>query len=480
MWNTVGKLSFYAVYMSIAIALLPCHDVQASDFESADEIDAVFAEYDSPDSPGCSLAIIKNGEIVYSHGYGKANLEHSLPITSESVFYFGSESKQFVTFSLLLLEEQGKLSLDDNIRKYVPEIPDYGAAITIRHLCHHTSGLRDYFILWDLAGIDYANYHSESEVIDLLSRQKELNFMPGEERLYCNSGYLLLSTIIRRASGTSLPDFAAKHIFEPLGMKNSHFHDDPNQLIPHRADGHMRADNGGWELLTFRFALVGSGGLYTNVEDLLHWDRNFYDNRLGKSGRTIIDRMSTRGRLNNGKKFDYGLALALGEYRGLNTIRHGGALGGYRSHMLRFPDENFTVITLFNLGNVNPAVYAEQVADICLKGKLSARPEPEGTSATGSHDEKRKKSVAIHSEKLADYTGDYYSDELLTTFTFVIDDGKLVHRNGARSVALYDFAGDDSFISAGKTLRFERDTGGAIVGFRLDAGRVKNLRFERQ
>ncbi len=444
-------------------------------------IDAVFAEWNRTDSPGCSIAIIRDGEIVYSRGYGMASLELGVPISPETVFYFGSESKQFVTFCLLLLEEEGKLSLDDNIRKYVPEIPDYGAQITIRHLCHHTSGLRDYFILWDIAGEDFADYHSENEVVDMLTRQKELNFMPGEQRLYCNSGFLLLSTIIRRVSGMSLPDFAEQRIFGPLGMKDTHFHDDPDLLVPHRASGHMKGSDGGWELLNLRFALVGSGGMYTCVNDLLKWDRNFYDNRLGRGGQAMIDRMTTSGRLNNGEEFGYGLALAVGEYRGLRTVRHGGALGGYRTHMLRFPSEHFTVITLFNLGNVNPAGYAEQVADICLSSRLAPKKTPAQTqTSTGSETKDTPETVTLSDKELARYAGVYHSDELMTDFSLVIEDGALVQKRSGEIVRIFECKGKDIFASSDFTLRFERAGKKRGATFRLDADRVKNLLFEKK
>lgn len=190
----------------------------------ASKVDNIFAKWDKPTSPGCALAIIKDGEIIYKRGYGMADLEHDIPISSKTVFYIGSTSKQFVAMSLLLLTEQDKLSLDDDIRKFAPEFPQYDKTITIRHLIHHTSGIRDYLSLWDLSGKNYLDYISEDAVLDLICNQKELNFTPGEKFLYSNSGYFLLAVIIKRASGKSLREFAQENIFEPLDMKNSHFH----------------------------------------------------------------------------------------------------------------------------------------------------------------------------------------------------------------------------------------------------------------
>jgi len=445
------------------------------------ETDAVFAEWDRPDSPGCALAVISDGEIVYSRGYGMADLEHDIPVAPETVFYIGSESKQFVAACLLLLEEQGKLSLDDDIRKYVPELPSYGAPITIRHCILHTSGLRDYFTLWSLAGVDYANFHPEMEVVDLIARQKELNFPPGEDRLYSNSGYLLLSVVIRRASGMSLAEYAGKHIFEPLDMEDSHFHDDTTMIVKNRAQGYFRAERDTWGLLTFRFALVGSGGLYTTVLDLAKWDANFYDNTLGETGPALIQKMTTPGKLNSGEELSYACALTIGEYRGLRTVRHGGALGGYRSHMLRFPDERFTVIVLFNLADVNPGRCAEKVADIWLADRLEPPAErPDDASASTDNDEHEEEPFTIPAVKLADYTGIYDSDELMATYTLTVDDGVLNCRVRSFPPVELTAVSEDRFDQDGIEFAFERDTRGRVTGFRLGAGRVRNLRFERK
>ncbi len=441
----------------------------------AERIDAVFAEYDRSDSPGCALAVIRDGAIVYERGYGMADLEHNIPITPETVFYIGSESKQFAAMCMLLLEEYGRLSLDDDVRKYIPELPYYGRAMTIRHLILHTSGLRDYFTLWALSGIDYANFNSEEETLALITRQKGLNFLPGEDRLYSNSGYLLLSVIVKRVTGLSLREFADERIFRPLGMTQSRFLDDPGTIIPGRAYGHMkRAGDGGWDMLPFRFALTGSGGLYTTVRDLAKWDANFYDNRLG-GGQALIDRMLTPGALDNGERLTYACALTVGEYRGLGTVRHGGALGGYRSHILRFPDERFTVIALFNLGNVNPGDYAEKVADICIEDRLaplSAETAPpfEATSA---------KVISVPVPRPSEYAGVFASEELMVRYRIVSGEEGLFVR--IRDTATHPMMPmeRDVFNAGVAIMRFTRDSRGVVNGFRLDAGRVVGLAFEK-
>lgn len=333
-------------------------------------VDALFEEWNNVNSPGCALAVIKNGEILYSRGYGVADLEHDIPITTSSVFYVGSVSKQFVTMCVLLLEEEGKLSLDDNIRKYLPWFPDYGTPITIRHLIHHTSGIKDYLSLWNKSGRSYLDYMPEDEVYKMICDQKELNFTPGEEHRYSNSCYFLLWFIIERASGTTLKQYAHENIFKPLGMNMSHFHDDYLHIIKDRAIGYRPLDDGSFGNLVMRFDLVGSGGLYTSVEDLYKWDQNFYDNKLGKTGQALIDKMLTNGRFNNGEEINYAFALVNDVYRGAKVVRHSGSLGGYRTQMMRFPDNRFSVIILSNLSSFNPTELAYKVADIVLQNEL--------------------------------------------------------------------------------------------------------------
>jgi len=313
--------------LGLLAGLLPATNAAAQQTrrpELTNKVDEIFAEWDRTDSPGCALGVIRDGDFIYRRGYGMANLELSIALSSESVFYIGSTSKQFVAASIMLAVEQGHLSLDDDIRKYVPEIPDYGKTITVRHLLHHTSGLRDYLTLWVLAGENIEDIHSADDVLRMIARQKALNFQPGDEYLYSNSGYFLLSVILERATGQSLRDFARENIFQPLGMTHTHFHDDYTHIVKNRAMGHLRRSDGSIALNMSNFSQVGSGGLYTSVDDLLFWDRNFYDNRLGKGG--LIDAMLVRGVLSSGDTLSYAAALQIGEYRGLRTVAHGGAL----------------------------------------------------------------------------------------------------------------------------------------------------------
>ena len=336
--------------------------------EARKEVDAVFALYDRPDSPGCALGVVRDGNLVYARGYGSANLEHGIPITPKTVFDIGSTSKQFTAAGILLLAQQGKLSLDDDIRKLLPELPDYGKPITIRHLLHHTSGLRDYLSLMELAGVDFDGVTNDDDALQFIARQKALNFVPGDEHLYSNSGYFLLSLIVRRASGKSLREFAAEHIFGPLGMQHTHFHDDHTMLVPQRATAYAPRPGGSWRIAMSGFEQTGDGAVYTTVEDLFRWDGNFYEPRVG--GTALLEQLHATGALDDGTQLNYAAGLTLTTYRGLKKVSHGGSWAGYRAELMRFPDEKLSVICLCNVATANPSNLAQQVADILLRGRL--------------------------------------------------------------------------------------------------------------
>src|ERR1700739_2661653 len=250
--------------------------------DSKEKVDKIFAEYDKADSPGCALGVIRDGKFVYRKGYGMGSLELGVPISSESVFYMGSISKQFTAASVVLAAEQGLLSLDDDIRKYVPEIPPYGKPITLREMLHHTSGFRDILSLLFLAGRNSEDIHPTNELLDLVSRQKALNFTPGDEFLYSNTNYFLMSVVIRRATGKPLSQFAEENIFKPLGMTHTRFYDDYSVVVPGRVAAYSPRSGGGFRVdWSTNFEKIGDGGLMSSVDDLLLWDRNFYDNKLG-------------------------------------------------------------------------------------------------------------------------------------------------------------------------------------------------------
>ncbi|HWN97895.1 MAG TPA: serine hydrolase domain-containing protein, partial [Blastocatellia bacterium] len=316
------------------------------------KVDEVFAVFDKPDSPGCALAVIKDGRIVYKRGYGQSNLEDGVAISPASIFHVASISKQFTAMAIVLLAQQGKLSLDDDVRKYVSEVPDFGERITIRHLIHHTSGLRDQWSLLELAGWREDDVITEGDILELVSRQKELNFKPGAEHLYCNTGYTLLAVIVKRVSGQSLREFADANIFKPLAMTSTHFHDDHSMIVKGRTSAYQRTKQGGLKVSIPVFDTYGATSLFTTVEDMAKWDQNFVDKTVG--GEAGINQMLSVGLLNNGKRLGYAFGLSLGEYKGLKTVGHGGADAGYRADFLRFPEQRFSVVCLCNLSTSNP------------------------------------------------------------------------------------------------------------------------------
>ncbi|HEX6489013.1 MAG TPA: serine hydrolase domain-containing protein [Candidatus Dormibacteraeota bacterium] len=344
-------------------------------------VDALFSDWDRDDAPGCALAIIEAGEIAYARGYGQADLERPTPITPASVFDIGSTSKQFTAASVLLLAREGRLSLDDDIHKFLPQLPDLGP-ISVRQLVHHTSGIRDYLNLTLIAGRTLDNDQTEDEVLDRIARQRGLDFQPGSKHSYSNSGYFLLGEIVRSVSGSSLREFAAERILKPLGMTRTFFHDDYGELVAGRALGYSPAGDGSYRLDNPIWDVTGDGAVYTTVEDLRHWDRQFYECSL-PGGADFIREMTTPGRLSGGEELEYAFGLSIGTHRGARTISHGGSWGGYRAEMLRFPDHRTTIVVLANRADADASGLAYQVAGIVLGDRLEPAPPDESDASEG-------------------------------------------------------------------------------------------------
>jgi CubicO group peptidase (beta-lactamase class C family) len=364
----------FAVSVTLPFLFLPRIPAFAAD-SSEKRVNLIFSAYDKTDSPGCALGVIRDGDFIYRKGYGMANLELGVPLSPESVFYMGSVSKQFTAASVVLAAEQGFLSLDDDVRQYIPELPDYGHPITLRQMLHHTSGFRDFETLLYLSARTLSDLHSKEEMIDLIVRQKGLNNIPGDEWIYSNTNYFLLADVVKRATKKSLAEFSAENIFQPLGMMHTRFYDDHTFVMPGRVPAYDPG-SGGIFLVDWstNFDLVGPGGLMSNLDDLLLWDRTFYEKRLRKG--TLVKELLTRGALNSDKQISYALGLELGTYRGLPIVEHGGALFGYRTEILRFPEQRFTVICLCNLSSASPNGLARKVAEIYLEKSL----QPEASS----------------------------------------------------------------------------------------------------
>lgn len=337
------------------------------------EIDRLFKEWDRPDSPGCVLGVIQDGKMVYERGYGMANLEHNIPITSDSVFRICSVSKQFTAMCIAILSEKRLLSLDDGIRKYVPELPEYTEQITIRQLIHQVSGIRDYTFLFILSVLTmnqriFDNIMKD-DVLEMLARQKKLVFTPGDRYEYSNSNYFLLGLIVERVSGKSLRTFADESIFKPLGMQNTHYHDDSKMIVTNRAYGYAPKDDDGYELSISNCEVVGDGCVFTTINDLLLWDSNFYNNTL-PGGNNLIATIETGGRLNDGDSHNYAFGLYRSKYKGLTCLDHGGSWVGFVAYMRRFPEQKFSVIVLGNHSLFPARQLANQIVDLFLESHL--------------------------------------------------------------------------------------------------------------
>ena len=371
-------------------------------------VDSIFAAFDKRDSPGCAVSVVDSGRTVFAKGYGMASLEHDVPITPSSAFYAASVSKQFTAFAVAMLAQQGKLSLDDDIRKWIPEVPNFGKTITVRNLIHHTSGLRDYFGLLGMTGWPSDGPLTEARFLDLVSRQKALNFDPGSRHLYSNTGYVLLSILVKRVSGKSLREYADQAIFGPLGMSNSHFRDDHTALVKNRALAYSPSGDT-WQMDVPGFDVVGDGGLFTTADDMAKWARNFDDHTVG--GDAVAARVLTRGRLTSGDSIPYAFGLSHGIFRGQPVIEHGGAYGGYRTQLLRFPAQRFAVVTLCNASTANAGQLSQRVAAVYLGDRLTpeAQVASSGTAPAGAS------TVRLTREQLARYAGAYWDakDETL-------------------------------------------------------------------
>ena len=442
------------------------------------EIDAIFATWDKKTTPGCALGIFQDGKIVYERGYGMADLENDIPITPGTVFYVGSMSKQFTAAAVALAIQQGKLSAGDSIRKWIPELPAYADAITIRHLVHHTSGLRDFHSLNAIAGRRADAAFDNDTILRMTVRQKALNFEPGTELLYSNTGYQMLPIAVERATKTRFVDYVDQQIFTPLGMTITHFHTDLGRLVKRRADAYSMGQDGSVRLDTPVNVRAGAGGVYTSIRDLLHWDENFYSGRVG--GKAFIEQLETPGRLNNGDERAYAWGLQLSVYRGLKIVEHGGSLGGYRAHLMRFRDRHTSIAVLCNVA-ITPNLLARRVADVVLFTPLTTPTTPTPTTVTSQGPATPPRvDGRMDATVYPTYVGKYASDEIDSTFTIALNGDRLtLLRDTDASPAALVPIGPHTFRVRGFVIRFERE-GSLTPSLVVDAGRVRDIRFVRQ
>ena len=409
--------------------------------ELAAKIDRLFAKWDRPDAPGVVVAIARDGETIYSRGFGRASLEHNIPLTPETVTESGSVAKQFTAAAVLVLAERGRLSLDDSIRKHLPEMPAALAdRITVRMLLNHTSGLRDIHGLFDLIGRpSYSSSHDNAEVVRVMSRQRDLNFPPGTEYNYCNAAYILAAVIVERASGQSFGAFSTEHVFQPRGMTHTRWRDDFTAVIAGRASGYSPRAGGGYAIDTPYSNLVGNGGLLTTAEDLLKWNLSL-DHATGEWGR-VVSALQTPSKLSDGHEIDYGLGLTIADVGGVKEISHGGSTSGYKTFLARFPERRVSFTLLGNAGDFNPGPAAHALTRLLLDLPAPAAP----------------KRIGVPAAELAALAGMYHAPQTDDLLRLTVREGKL-------------FGGGGEWVPIGPG-RFTNANGGATFSFSNDTPR---------
>lgn len=444
-------------------------------------IDSLFVPMSHAGAPGCAVGVFQGGALAFARGYGFANLTHDVPITPATRFTVGSVSKQFTAASIALLVRAGKLSLDDDVRRYIPELNAAAAPVKVRHLVHHTSGLRDFWELVGLAGVRFDDGYTTDDMLALAARQKGLNFPPGSEYRYSNTGYLALAVIVQRVSGQSLRRFADSAIFQPLGMRETMFLDDHTEIVPGRATAYSPVPGGGdrWRIDVWNNDLVGQGGIVTTIGDLLKWDENFYTGQVG--GPEFLALLHQVEPLTSGAPNHYAFGITVGSYRGERMVEHTGSTGGYRAALVRFPDRHTSVALLCNRSTTNTTHLAQHMADAVLRESLGA-PTPRAVSA-GEEAPTPRTGGAPRPRELAAVVGRYASPELMGAVyeVSVATNGALqLTRPRATPTSLAPLEPALTYVAGGLlTLTFDRPVQGKSPGFRLDANRVQNIRFER-
>lgn len=455
--------------------------------DPAARVDQLMAAY-SGEVPGAVVGVVRGGKLVFARGYGMANIAYDVPFTAETPTNIGSTSKQFTAFAIMLLKEQGKLSLDDDVREYIPELPDLGKTVTLRNLMTHTSGYREFVNTLALTGrrVLEADYIDRAEIISVVQRQPELQNDPGAEFNYNNTAFALLSMVVERVTDTPFKDWMRDNVFLPLGMKSTVVRATPNQIVEHRAQGYLPAPAGGFQETSDLGGSTGAGGIYTTVGDLARWVDNLQTGRLG--GKAVVDAMTTPNVLTTGDTTQYGFGLFIDEFRGLRRVHHGGSDIAHRSTFMTFPEERAAVFVLSNNSTFSGGIPME-VAETFLGDALEAEPVRPATAAAAAQNGARPVSDDEQEEKwkpsaaeLEAYAGVYLSKELETFYTLEVEDGKLViTQRRFDDVVLTPGAKPDTF-SGGFPVadaRFERGANGSITTLLVGNGRARGIRFER-
>ncbi len=436
------------------------------------DVDRVFAKWTSS-TPGCAVGVAVAGKPVLTKAYGMADLEHDVPNTADTVFESGSVAKQFTAMAVLLLAKDGKLSIDDPVRTYIPELPDYGVPLTIRHMLNHTSGLRDWGSVASIAGWPRTTReYTHAHVLEIVSKQKALNFPPGTQWSYSNTGFNLSAIIVSRASGMSFAEFSKQRMFTPLGMTHTSWRDDHTRIVKGRAIAYREEKDGYHIEMPFE-NVHGNGGLLTTVGDLLKWNENYVTPVVGNAA--IAAEQGTAGHYNDGRELEYGLGLFVGDRRGVPNIYHSGSTAGYRAHLNRFPAAHTSVAVLCNGSSGDATRAANTVSDLYLAGRqkpaMAAAPPAAQAPAM---------MPAPTATQLGELAGSYWSDEAEVVLSAAVDQGKLVIKRRPDTAIALTAIEKDTFRGSIGTVTFRRDAAGKVNALSIKQDRVWDLRFTRQ
>lgn len=426
----------------------------------ADEIDGLFAEWDKRDSPGAAVLITERGRTILEKGYGLASLEHGIPITPSTRFDLASTSKQFTAMAILLLAEQGLLSLEDDIRIYLPDLPDLGSPVTINHLIHHTSGLWDYWQVLQFTGFEKWDYLDSEQMMTLMEHQEEFKFEPGSQWNYCNSNYALLAEIVSRITGDPFDEWTSAHIFEPLGMHSTGFWADCFEVIPNVASPYETHEGGFRSAPQADITFAGQGHVFSNLEDMAIWLDSLRTGRL--AGPEIVEKMYAKGKLNNGEEIFYAAGLGVGEYRGMQTVGHSGQTGGFKSDMVYCPEAEVGVVVLANLRSVDIEDLSRRVLDIYLGDRLD--PQPEAAEV------EEAPFIDIDPDILDRYVGSYEIEGAPVVVSAMRIGDNLLGALSGEGMAFFYPISENVFLTGHRrvSIEFLPDGSGEINGVRLD------------
>ena len=390
------------------------------------EIDGLFSDWTSLDGPGATVAVMKDGEMLYSKGFGSAQIEYAIPNEPSTIFHVASVSKQFTVYAVMLLVQDGKVSWDDDVRKYIPELPDFGNTITLRHLAAHTSGLRDQWNLLSAAGWRMDDVITKEQIMTLLSRQQDVNFDPGDEYLYCNSGYTLLAETVARVSGKSLDEFTQERMFIPLNMNNTLFYEDHERIVKNRSYSYQMVDDI-YKKDVLSYSIAGATSLFTTAEDLCTWGHHM--NNPTTETEDIIREMNTLAKLNNGETFGGAMGQFVNSHNGHQQIQHGGADAGYRTYLTRFPEQQLVIAVLSNYANFNPGQKALAIADMLL---------PEDEHDTAEEEVQvgfvEREYLDLNRTELEAFEGTFWNEpDSYSRRLYVNDSGKLMYNRGGNN-----------------------------------------------